>query len=95
MSHPYLPIFVEHINRNPSIPINEIHKAATFLFDNTYFQFNENFFKQLFGSPMGGNVLNQFADIVLEDLEVESELLECIKKLSFKPVILTIKLQKY
>ena len=72
---------IEHINRNSNIPIDEIHKAVTFLFDNTYFQFNEKFFKQLFGSPMGGNVPNQFADIVLEDLEVE-----CIKKLSFIPV---------
>ena len=39
-----------------SIPIEEIKRSTKFLFDNTYFIFNNKYYKQTFGSPMGSPI---------------------------------------
>ena len=49
--------------------------------DNTYFQFNNKFYKQSFGTPMGSPISGLFVDLVMDDLESE-----CLQKLSFKPI---------
>lgn len=49
--------------------------------ENTYFQFNNVYYKQIFGTPMGSPVSLIFADIVMPDLERD-----CLSKLDFKPL---------
>jgi len=51
-----------------------------FLFDNTYFSFNDNFYKQTFGTPMGASVSPILATYVMDDL-----LNTVLPVLSFKP----------
>ena len=46
------------------------------LLDSAYFKFNNNFYHQKIGSPMGGNSSPWFAEIALEELE-----LFCLKSL--------------
>ena len=50
------------------------------ILNNNYFQFNNKFYRQIFGSAMGNPISPILSDIVMEDLETE-----CIKKLSIKP----------
>ena len=49
--------------------------------DNTYFLFNNKYYKQSFVTPMGSPISGLFADLVMDDLESE-----CLRKLSFKPI---------
>lgn len=65
-----------------NLPLHDMLEAAQFLIDNTYFQFNKKFYQQIHGTPMGSPCSPIFADMVMIDLEEE-----CIKKLSFKPLI--------
>ena len=51
-----------------------------FILNNNYFQFNNKFYRQIFGSDMGNSISPILSDIVMDDLETE-----CIKKLNFKP----------
>ena len=51
------------------IPIDEIKNCIRFLYDNTYFTFNNNVYKQIYGTPMGSPISPFFADIVMDDLE--------------------------
>ena len=69
------------IARNTKIPLNEILNACALLMDNTYFQFNNKFYKQSVGTPMGSPISGLFADLVMDNLESE-----CLQKLSFKPI---------
>ena len=68
------------INSRCKIPLNEIIEATELLMDNTSFQFNNKFYTQIFGTPMGSSISGLFADLVMEDLETE-----CLRKLSFAP----------
>ena len=64
------------IQRKCKIPFDEIIRCTRFLFDNTFFVFNEKFYQQINGCPMGSPISALFADIVIEDLEIE-----CLNKL--------------
>ena len=46
---------------------------------NTFFQFDNEYYHQIFGTPMGSPILPMLADLVLQDLEEV-----VLKKLSFK-----------
>lgn len=54
---------------NCKIPFNDILNCTTFLFKNTYFVFNNEYYQQLDGTPMGSPISSLFADIVMDDLE--------------------------
>ena len=49
--------------------IDEIKNCNRFLYDNTYFTFNNNVYKQIYDTPMGSPISPLFADIVMDDLE--------------------------
>ena len=51
------------------IPFDGIINCTKFLFENTYFTFNNNIYLQIFGTPMGSPISPQFADVVMDDLE--------------------------
>ena len=59
----------------------EFTNVIKFILNNNFFQFNGKFYQQIFGSAMGNPISPILADIVMEDLKVES-----IKKLNFKPL---------
>ena len=56
----------------------EFINVIKFILNNNFFQFNGKFYQQIFGSAMGNPISPILANIVIEDLEVES-----IKKLNF------------
>ena len=67
---------------------NKINMSCTefidvikFILNNNYFQFNNKFYRQIFGSAMGNPISPILSDVVMDDLETE-----CIKKLNFKPM---------
>ena len=45
-----------------------LHGISTLL-NSTYFKFNDKFYQQIIGSPMGGTSSPWFAEIALEELE--------------------------
>ena len=57
----------------------EFLNIIKFILNNNYFQFNEKFYQQIFGSAMGNPISPILSDIVMEDLEIDS-----INKLNFK-----------
>jgi len=59
----------EVISANCNIPKEEFIKAVSFVLDSTYFVFNNIFYKQTFGTPMGSPLSLIIADLVMRDLE--------------------------
>ena len=51
------------------IPFDKIINCTKFLFENTYFAFNNNIYLQIFGTLMGSPISPIFTDIVIDDLE--------------------------
>lgn len=76
---------VTQIQNNCKIPFSDVINCIKFLFDNTYFVFNEKIYQKIYGTPMGSLISPLFADIVMDDLETHClDLL--FKKFNCKPV---------
>ena len=45
--------------------------CITFFFANTYFTFNNNAYLQIFDTPMESPISHLFADIVMDDSEID------------------------
>jgi len=58
-----------HISKGCSIPKEEFLKALKLIIDSTYFSFNDKFYRQKFGTPMGSPLSPIIADVVLQDIE--------------------------
>ncbi|XP_018376444.1 PREDICTED: uncharacterized protein LOC108769756, partial [Trachymyrmex cornetzi] len=54
------------------MPKVEFLRALTFVLDSTFFVFNEQYYQQKFGAPMGSPLSPIIADIVMQDLETEA-----------------------
>lgn len=68
------------ISTHTDIPKKKFLDMLSFCFlDNNYFSFNGNYYKQIFGTPMGSPLSPILADIVMEDL-----LDSIVQKLDFK-----------
>ena len=59
------------ITQHSIIPLHYIISITEFLFDNTFFQFDDKFYKQIEGTPMGSPISPIFADLVMTDLECD------------------------
>lgn len=59
---------VQSIRQHCKIPYDSILEGITILFHNTYFQFNDNIYKQITGTPMGSPISPLLADLVMTDL---------------------------
>ena len=62
-----------------NLPLEEFKKGIEFLMNNTFFQFDNKYYQQIFGTPMGSPISPMLADLVLQDLEEV-----VLNKLSFK-----------
>lgn len=66
-----LDIFTEHfdlIQDQCNIPKDDFLNVITYLYNNTYFSFNHNFYQQIKGLPMGGATSPTIAEIVMNKL---------------------------
>jgi len=68
-----------YIKQYTNIPKNEFLMAINFVLSSTYFTFDNNIYKQTYGTPMGFPLSPIVADIVMQDLETE-----CINKFDFQ-----------
>lgn len=57
------------IKKFTTLPKNEFFAGIGFFFDESCFQFNGEFYKQIFGYPMGSAASLVSADLILEILE--------------------------
>ncbi|XP_018362906.1 PREDICTED: uncharacterized protein LOC108761070 [Trachymyrmex cornetzi] len=60
------------IECNTEIPKVEFFKALTLVLNSSFFTFNDKFYRQIFGVPMGSPLSPISADIVMQDLEIDS-----------------------
>ena len=67
------------INKATNLPLQEFQKGIEFLMKNTFFQFDNEYYHQIFWTPMWSPISPTLADLVLQDLEEV-----VFKKLSFK-----------
>lgn len=67
------------ISDNTSLPQGKFLEIVDFIFQTTYFQFNNNYYKQILGTPMGATISPIASQYVMDDL-----LDTCIPKLSFQ-----------
>lgn len=70
-----------HISKQFNIPLDELLEAVDKIMENSYFQFDGRYYKQIYGTAMGNPCSGDFADMVMVDLE-ES----CLDLLDFQPV---------
>jgi len=59
------------ISTSCDIPKNEFLDAVRFVLESTFFSFDNQIYKQNFGTPMDFPLLPIIADIVMQDLERE------------------------
>ena len=60
----------DSLHNKCKIPFNEIVTRTKFLFNNTFFSFNNDYYRQIDGTPMGSPISPLFSDIVMDDLEM-------------------------
>lgn len=72
------------IKRKSKIPLKTLTDTITFLYYNTYFQFNKKFYKQIEGCPMGSPISPILANIAMEHLELRA--LKALRKLNIIPL---------
>ena len=58
-----------YIEKFTKLPLEEFKDGIEFLMNNTFFQFNNSFYRQSFGIPMGSPISPILADLVMQDLE--------------------------
>ncbi|XP_020299368.1 uncharacterized protein LOC109863521, partial [Pseudomyrmex gracilis] len=57
------------LEKGTSLPRDEFISAVRLVLNSTFFVFNDKFYKQTFGTPMGSPLSPVIADLVLQDLE--------------------------
>ena len=58
-----------YIEKCTKLPLEEFKDGIKFLMNNTFFQFNNFYYRQSFGTPMGSPIFLILADLVMQDLE--------------------------
>jgi|GEM_PF-1112420 len=66
------------IEKNTKLSLNQLIYAIDLILGSTSFAFNDRFYEQIHGSPMGSPLSPILADLVMEDLEVT-----CLNNLDF------------
>lgn len=73
-------LFSSLIKNKTNIPLDEFLTAINLVINSTYFKFNNRYYKQIFGTPIGSPLSPIIADIVLQDIENKA-----LKLLTIKP----------
>lgn len=63
----------DDIQKHTSLPENEFLEIVNFIFDNSYFSFQNKFYQQISGSAMGNPASPAFANLVMFDILKEFE----------------------
>ena len=61
----------ELIKNNTNIPKKSFLNAVEFIVNSTFFKFNNKFYNNFFGTPMGSSISPIIDDIIMVDLETE------------------------
>lgn len=72
----------QKITAHCKIPWEEMKIAINLLIESTMFQFDNKFYQQIEGTPMGSPVSPVFAEFVMRDLEAS-----CLSQLDFSPIV--------
>jgi len=59
----------KEMENNTSIPLLEFKNAMAIILNSTFFRFNNKYYEQIFGLPMGSPLSPVLADLVIQDLE--------------------------
>ena len=59
----------KEMENNTSIPLLEFKNAVSIILNSTFFKFNNKYYEQIFGLPMGSPLSPVLADLVIQDLE--------------------------
>jgi len=70
-----------YIEKHSTLPKDEFLHAIKLILQSTFFTFNNNYYKQTFGTPMGSPFSPTIADLVLQKLEIN-----VISEISTKPI---------
>jgi len=73
----------ERIKLYTALKLNTFIELLMFIFESTYFKFNNTYYKQILGTPMGATLSPILSQYVMDDL-----LEDCLPKLTFKPPFL-------
>lgn len=57
------------VNSKSKISFMDILRATEFLFGNNSFSFNGNYYRQIFGTPMGSPISSFITNLVMKDFE--------------------------
>ena len=82
--------YATSIHTKCKIPFADIVNITKFLFENTFFKFNNMTYKQEFGLPMGSPISGLFADMVMNELEIE-----CLNKLKVQHNVIPLLYARY
>ena len=58
-----------YIKKCTKLPLEEFKDGIEFLMNNTFFQFNNFYYRQSFRTPMGSSISPILADLVMQDLK--------------------------
>jgi len=70
-----------YIEMHTNLPLDEFILSTRFVLQSTYFHFNNRFYRQTFGTPMGSPLSPVVADLVLQKLEST-----ILNNLTYKPI---------
>lgn len=61
----------KNIRQHTKIPVDEFLDILEFCLDNSHCSFQNNDYKQIFGTPMGPALLGVIADLIIKKLETD------------------------
>jgi len=70
-----------HISKHTTLPENEFILSMNFVLNSTYFLFNNKYYKQTYGAPMGSPLSPIVADLIMQSLELQT-----LNNLPFVPI---------
>ena len=67
-----------HIYKWKKIPLQEFEEGLELLMNSTYFQYDNKYYKKIYGTPMCSHISPIISDVVMQDLEIS-----CLSQIDF------------